>query len=187
MENNFHSIVTLQSYLQQNGIASIIIGGVAVAAWGEPRVTRDVDLKIQLKRQDAERLVALLSINYSMLLPNPSEALRKQALLFIQDKLGTRIDLLLADTLYDDAAVQRGREFEIEPGTTFRVCSPEDLIIYKLISTRLRDHEDAASVIRRQGEALDDRYVIGWLEQFEKVLDDSTLVAEYERLRIQYR
>jgi hypothetical protein len=46
MENYFQSIIALQSYLQQNEIASIVIGGVAVVAWGEPRVTRDVDLKI---------------------------------------------------------------------------------------------------------------------------------------------
>lgn len=187
MENYFRSIIALQSYLQQNGIASIVIGGVAVAAWGEPRVTRDVDLKIQLRRQDADRLLTMLSTNYSMLLPNPGEALRKQALLFIQDKLGTRLDLLLAETPYDEAAIQRGREFEIEPGTSFRVCSPEDLIIYKLISTRLRDHEDASSVVRRQGNALDDLYVIGWLEQFERALDDSTLISKYRRLRTQQR
>lgn len=187
MDNYFQSIVALQSYLQQNGIASIVIGGVAVAAWGEPRVTRDVDLKIQLERQDAERLLTLLSPGYTLLLPDPGEALRKQAMLFIQDDLGTRLDLLLAETLYDEVAIQRGLEFEIEPGTSFRVCSPEDLIIYKLISTRLRDHEDASSVIRRQGDALDDHYVIGWLEQFEKALDDSTLVSGYKRLRTQHR
>ncbi|MBI2116442.1 MAG: hypothetical protein HYT85_15360 [candidate division NC10 bacterium] len=71
----------------------------------------------------------------------------------------------------------------MEPGATIRVCSPEDLVIYKLASTRLRDHEDAASIIRRQGDKLDDRYVLHWLRQFEQALDDSTLVAEYGRLR----
>jgi hypothetical protein len=83
-----------------------------------------VDLKIQLERQYAERLLALLSTNYVMLLSDPLEALRKQAMIFIQDSLGNRIDLLLADTSYDDAAIQRGREFEIEPGISIRVCSP---------------------------------------------------------------
>jgi hypothetical protein len=73
-----------------------------VAAWGEPRVTRDVDLKIQLERQDAERLLALLSTGYTLLLPDPGEPIRKQALLFIQDDLGTR--------LYDEVAIQLGRE-----------------------------------------------------------------------------
>src|SRR4030067_2986604 len=98
MENYLQSIITLQDHLQQAGIASIVIGGVAVAAWGEPRVTRDVDL-------------------------------------------------------------------------------------YKLISTRLREHEDANRVIRRQGNNLDDEYVIGWLKKFKKALGDSMLVTEYQNLR----
>jgi hypothetical protein len=51
------------------------------------------------------------------------------------------------------------------------------------ISTRLRDHEDAQGVIRRQGSNLDDKYVLDWLRQFEQALDDSTLVAEYNKLR----
>jgi len=33
------------------------------------------------------------------------------------------------------------------------------------------------------GKALDDRYVVDWLRQFEQALDDSTLVAEYRRYR----
>jgi len=105
-------------------------------------------------------------------------------MVFVQDTLGTRLDLLLADTPYDVIAINRGREEEIQPGVTIRLCSPEDLILYKLISTRARDHEDARSVIRRQGDILEDDYIIEWLKQFEQALDDSTLVAEYRRLRI---
>jgi len=52
-----------------------------------------------------------------------------------------------------------------------------------MISTRARDHEDAQSVADRQGDALDDRYVIHWLRQFELALDDSTLVAQYQQWR----
>ena len=47
MENLLPSIVALQERLSDAGIPSVVIGGVAVAAWGEPRVTRDVDLKVQ--------------------------------------------------------------------------------------------------------------------------------------------
>ena len=72
---------------------------------------------------------------------------------------------------------------ELEHGLIAHVCSPENLIIYKLISTRSRDHEDAASVVRRQGEALDDEYVLEWLRKFEQALDDSTLVEEYRYMR----
>jgi hypothetical protein len=183
MDTLVQSIRNLQDHLRDADIPSIVIGGAAVAIWGEPRVTRDVDFKILLGREEAERLLAVLTPNYSPLLPDPLRALREQAMLFIQDAAGTRLDLLLADTPYDIQAIRRARVAEVVPGTPISVCSPEDLVIYKLISTRVRDHEDAASVIRRQAESLDDGHVRHWLRQFEQALDDSTLVAEYERLR----
>jgi hypothetical protein len=48
MDNLVQSIKTLQQRLEAIGISSVVIGGVAVAVWGEPRVTRDVDLKVLL-------------------------------------------------------------------------------------------------------------------------------------------
>ncbi len=187
MENLFRSIQALQKRLSDAGIPSIVIGGVAVAAWGDPRVTRDVDLKVSLGREEAHRLLAVLAPDYISLLPDPQDALRKQAMVFVQDAAGTRLDLLLADTPYDALAIQRGSDIELQPGIAVRVCSPEDLIIYKLIATRLRDHEDAQGIVRRQGDKLDDAYVLDWLHQFERALDDSTLVAEYRRLRSRFR
>ncbi len=186
MENLVKSIQALQKRLLAADIPSVVIGGVAVATWGEPRLTRDVDLKVLLGRQDANRLLGTLSTNYKPLVSNPLESLRKQAMVFLQDSTGTRLDLLLADTPYDITAIQRGRDVEVQPGIIIRLCSPEDLIIYKLISTRWRDHEDVRSIIQRQGNALDDEYLVGWLRQFEQALDDSTLVAEYQDLRRKY-
>jgi len=183
MDNLVESVKTLQQRLEAVGISSVVIGGVAVAVWGEPRVTRDVDLKVLLGRDDAERLLDALAPGYVSLLPDPRRALRQQAMVFVQDTAGTRLDLLLADTPYDVIAIQRGRDVELQPGVTIRVCSAEDLVIYKLISTRPRDHEDAHGIIRRQGPTLDDEYVLDWLHQFEQALDDSTLVAEYKSLR----
>jgi hypothetical protein len=183
MENLLQSLRVLQQRLRDAGIPSIVIGGVAVAVWGEPRVTRDVDLKVLLERDDVDRLLAALASDYTSLLPDPRQALRQQAMLFVQDTLGTRLDVLLADTPYDVLAIQRGRDVEVQPGVTIRVCSPEDLVIYKLISTRLRDHEDAKGVVRRQGANLNDNYVLDWLRQFEQALDDSTLVTEYRHFR----
>jgi hypothetical protein len=187
MENLFQSILSLQALLNKANIPSIVIGGMAVAIWGEPRLTRDVDLKILLTRKDAGRLLEVIIPIYQPLMPDPLETLQKQALVFIQDSAGNRLDLLLAETPYDVAAIQRGREVEAQPGINIHLCSPEDLIIYKIISTRPRDHEDARSVIRRQGDSLDDIYVVNWLIQFEQALDDSTLVAEYQGLRREYR
>jgi hypothetical protein len=55
---------------------------------------------------------------------------------FVQDRSGARLDLLLADTPYDELAIERGRVIEAHPGLSMRICNPEDLVIYKLISTK---------------------------------------------------
>jgi len=176
-------LVNLQERLRQAGIPSAVIGGVAVGVWGEPRVTRDVDIKVMLTRKDAARLLEILTPGYEPLITDPLQSLIRTGILFAQDGTGTRLDLLLSDTAFDAETIQRAKLVELEPGLMARVCSPEDLIIYKLISTRQRDYEDAAGVVRRQGDKLDDTYVLDWLRQFEQALDDSTLVAEYRRIR----
>ena len=129
----------------------------------------------------------MLAADYTSLLPDVRHALARQGVIFVQDMLGTRLDLLLADTAYDVVAIQRGRDLELQPGVIVRMYSPEDLVIYKLIATRARDHEDAQSVIRRQAANLDDEYVLDWLRQFEQALDDSTLIAEYKQLRSRFK
>jgi len=37
-----------------------------------------------------------------------------------------------------------------------------------------------------EGAALNDGYILNWLRQFKMALDDSTLVAEYQRLRREF-
>lgn len=185
MENLIEALWVLQERLRQEGIASAVVGGIALSIWGEPRATRDVDLRVLLGREEAHRLLAALTNDYALLADNPLTTLQKMGFLFVQDRAGVRLDLLLADTAFDREVVRRARPTEIAPGKVIQVCSPEDLLIYKLISTRPRDHEDAASIVHRQGDALDDAYIEHWLRQFELALDDSTLLEEYRLLRRQ--
>jgi len=186
VENLFQSVVALQDRLREAGILSAVIGGVAVGVWGEPRVTRDVDVKVLLGRDAAPRLLEVISPDYVSLQADPLAALTRTGVLFVQDAQGTRLDLLLSDVSFDAEAIRRARDVTLQPGLVASVCSPEDLIVYKLISTRQRDHDDAESVIRRQGDALDDGYVLTWLRRFEQALDDSTLVATYGRMQARW-
>jgi len=183
MERLAESLLKLQKLLADAGIPSAAIGGVAVGAWGEPRLTRDVDLKICLKREARRQLLDLLATDYLPIYPDPDEQLRRNGVMFVRDTLGTRIDVMLTDTDYDDLLIARAREIELLPGKQARVCSPEDLIVLKLIASRPIDTKDVESVIQRQGENLDDAYIVEWLGNFEKMLDDSTLLREYTQMR----
>jgi hypothetical protein len=182
MEHLIRSVAGLQRHLEQAGIPSMVIGGLAVGAWGEPRLTRDADLKVLAQRDERDRVLAQLT-DYTSLHANADEAFRRHGVAFFQDASGVRIDIMLAETTFDSAAIGRARVVELQPTLEVRLCSPEDLIIYKLVSVRAQDHLDVEGVIRRQGDQLDDRYVESWLRQFESALDDSTLVEEYQRLR----
>jgi len=183
VKNLFESIISLEERLHHAGISSVVIGGVAVGVWGEPRVTRDVDVKVLLGRNHASRLLEILGADYMPLQSDPLPALTRTGILFVQDKSGTRLDLLLSDTEFDIQAIHRAKVVELAYRLKAHICSAEDLIIYKIISTRPRDREDAASVVHRQENTLDDEYVLQWLREFEQALDDSTLVADYQRMR----
>lgn len=180
--NLVKSAAVAQRALSDAGIDSIVIGGLAVAIWGEPRLTRDVDLKVLLRRDQAEQLVNAVPKGFRCLADYPEETLRRVGFLFVQDEVGIRIDFLLAETSFDAEAIARKRQIEIT-AETIAVCTAEDLIVYKMISTRPRDHEDVLGVIRRQQDKLDSDYITSWLYQFEQALDDSTLINSYRRMR----
>jgi hypothetical protein len=94
---------------------------------------------------------------------------------------------MLADTGYDEVLISRAKDVELASGKRVRVCTAEDLIIQKVIATRPQDMVDVEAVIIRQADRLDDAYILKWLRDFEKAIDDSTLVREYQRLRDKHR
>jgi hypothetical protein len=182
MHSLVRSVAVLQDRLELAGLPSVVIGGLAVGAWGEPRLTRDADLKVLAHREDRTKLLRLLD-DFTPLNADPDEAFRRHGIAFFLDPNGTRIDVMLAETSFDENAVGRARLVELQPGLAVRLCSAEDLIVYKMVSIRAQDRVDVEGIIRRQGERLDDRYVEDWLRQFEQAPDDSPLIAEYQRLR----
>ncbi|MFN8490486.1 MAG: nucleotidyltransferase [Caldilineaceae bacterium] len=182
MDTLLASLVVLQKRLEEAGLPSMAIGGLVVGLWGEPRLTRDVDVKVLATRADRKRLLALLH-DYAPLNADADAALQRNAVAFFQDHQGTRLDIMLADNLFDETALGRAKQVEVQAGQFVRVCSAEDLIIYKMISVRTKDRADVEGIIRRQRQQLDDRYIEKWLREFEQALDDSTLVNEYRRLR----
>ena len=133
--------------------------------------------------QEAEKLLGALGTEYKPFGDNPLEMLNKNGILFVHDTNGVRIDIHLCDTAFDNSTIERATSIEIAPGSPVMVCSAEDLVIYKMLSTRPSDARDFEGIIDCQGDALDDQYIIYWLKQFEAALDDSTLINTYKRMR----
>jgi len=183
MEGLFDALRIIQERLIASDIESVAIGALALSVWGKARLTRDVDLKVKVCREEAGRLLDVLIPFYIPVASDPKQTLERFGMIFLRDEAGIRIDILLAEVEFDMEAIKRARKVEIRPGISVQLCTPEDLIIYKLISTRLQDHIDAESVIRRQGDNIDEAYIINWLQRFEVALDDSTLINNFQAIR----
>jgi hypothetical protein len=186
-QNQLESASRAQSALEAASIQSVVIGGLAIAVWGEPRVTKDVDLRVFLQREQSDRLLSVLSAQFKVLSDSPETDLQQRGFIFTEDASSVRVDFLLADNDFDITMVRNGQRIEPISGWPIVVCSAEDLVVSKLLTLRPRDEEDARLVIRRQRNNLNDSYVEHWLRIFEEALDDSTLVTHYQQLRQRYR
>lgn len=183
MNDLIDSVVAFQDFLKKGGIPVMAIGGIAVAIWGEPRLTRDIDMKVLVSRENRGQLLAILGA-FTPLQEDSDESFRRLGLAFFRDPNGVRIDVMLADTIFDETAIGRARDVDFAPGKNIRVCTAEDLIVYKMLSTRAKDRGDVESVVQKQGDALDDAYIENWLAQFENALADSALVRDFRKIRI---
>jgi len=150
----------------------MITGGLAAIIYGEPRLTNDVDLVLQLSPGDAERLAAAFpTARYYV---PPVETIREEAARATRGHFNI-IDLetsLRADVycLGDDAlgawAMARRRTVPIADGTVW-VAPLEYVILLKLRYYREsgsdRHLRDIAAMRRISGELLDQTALDGWI------------------------
>lgn len=105
-----------------------VLGGVASAAYGRPRLTKDIDVFV--RRQDAERALAgLTEFGFETEHTNPSW-------IFKGFRDGVLVDVIFkvkSDVYFDDEMAARVRTAEYA-GVEIPVLSPEDLVVTKAIA-----------------------------------------------------
>jgi hypothetical protein len=156
--------------LNQAGLPYMVIGGQAVLLYGEPRLTKDIDITIGV---DLDRLPEVLRVvNALSLRPlaDPQTFTRQTMVLpCLEPESGIRVDIIFSFRPYELQAL--GRTTPVKLGDEeIRFVSPEDLIIHKVIAGRPRDLEDVASVLRKNPTA-DLAYIQRWLGDFATALN----------------
>jgi hypothetical protein len=121
------------SRLESAGIDYMLTGSVAMSAYVEPRMTRDIDVVVELAQADAERVVALFSPEYYVADDAVRAAISARTLfnLFHLSKL-VKVDLIVRteDEFQRHQFGRRGRH-ELG-GRPLWVVGKEDLILSKL-------------------------------------------------------
>jgi len=139
-----------QAQLDSLGLPNCIIGGLALQAWGELRLTRDADFTVLTNFENEESKARLI---LSLLTPRRPDALQfalhNRVLLGYVDG-DISIDIGLGGFEYEAKIVERAVRFEFAPSLWLRICSAEDLVIMKTFAGRDQDWNDIKGIIDRQ-------------------------------------
>jgi len=161
-------------------ISYMIIGGQAVLLYGEPRLTKDIDLTVGA---DIDRLPDVLSLVQSIGLKplvDPDTFTKQTMVLPCADPgTGIRVDLIFSFTPYERQAMTRVRTVRIGE-TEVRFASMEDLVIHKMIAGRPRDLEDVRSILLKNA-IVDVAYIHLWLSEFSAATGEA-LVKRFDQL-----
>jgi hypothetical protein len=173
----------LQLFCDRQGWNSCIIGGLAVLRWGEPRVTRDVDLTLLTGFGAEETFVSTLLAQYQARVADPTAFARKNRVLLLQTLEGVGIDISLGALPFEASVVRNSSDYSYSPGLSIRTCSAEDLVVMKLFASRPLDVRDAEGVVLRHGEELDWAYIEEQLDPLVELKEEPEILLTFARLK----
>lgn len=169
MHDELSVLKLVTARLEAAGIAYMVTGSVAVSLYAEPRLTRDVDLVVELGPADAARIVDMFGAEFNCDADRIRDAIARRSMFnMIHTAAVVKIDVIVRkDTAYREEEFRRRRLAEID-GVQMWVVSAEDLILSKLDWARSSRSEmqlrDVRNVIGAQS-SLDWPYVDTWAAQ----------------------
>lgn len=161
--------------LQDLKIHYAVTGGFAVAVWGKPRFTADIDIIVELVSKNIQPLAkALLVVDKDVYVSERAmqDALEREGEFnFIHPQTGLKVDFWVTDSktdIYEDLKLKRAIPKKIDKQKIFFV-SPEDLILSKLTwfkeSESSKHLEDIKTIFDIQKSKINKNYLRNWAEQ----------------------
>lgn len=165
------ALKAIEQLLAQTNSQGIIIGGIAVSLLGRARFTEDIDAIIFT---DEERLPEFLEIakKYSLIprINNVEEFASRTRVLLLQyapDMLN--VDISLGALPFEKEAMERSQLVK-SGGVSFRIPTPEDLVIMKALARRPKDYEDIRGIVLLHPD-MDKKRIEHWVRQFASTLE----------------
>lgn len=154
--------------LARHDLPYMIIGGQAVLLYGEPRLTRDIDITLGVNIDSCDRLLKAATELSLKPLAEDMESFVRQTMVLptVDETTGIRVDFIFSYTPYETGAINRSKKVRIMDQ---EICfaAPEDLVIHKIFAGRPRDMEDVRTVLVKN-PAIDLSYIRKWLREFDK-------------------
>lgn len=152
--------------LESVGVAYMITGSIAGNFYTVPRMTRDIDIVVELFEDDIGRLIPLFENDYYLDPETVREAVKRKGMFnLIHDEYIIKIDFIVRkDTSYRRREFSRRKKVEID-GEPLFVVAPEDLILSKLEWAKDSRSEVQLNDVRNlltHVKGLNRRYIARW-------------------------
>ena len=172
--------------LEKLNIPYMVIGGQAVLLYGEPRLTKDIDITLGVGVDRLDEIISLAKqLRLKILIDAFKVFVKKTMVLPVLDKKsGIRVDFIFSFSSYERQAFERVNKIKFGT-TTVKFASLEDVVIHKMIGGRARDIEDVKSILLKNPQ-YDHQYIVRWLREFDKALG-TNLLNKFKILRKEIR
>ncbi len=154
--------------LEKGNIPYMITGSVAANLYAVPRMTRDIDIVIQIKREDTDRLTEIFKEDFYIDQDSIIEAIEKEGMFnIIHTESVFKVDFIVQkNSPYRKLEFQRRRRTQMEE-TPLWVVTPEDLILSKLFWAKESASELQLGDVRNLLHTLkdiDQNYLEKWVD-----------------------
>lgn len=156
--------------LERTGITYMVVGSFASGAYGEPRLTHDIDIVIDPTPDQLAQLCTAFSSDEFYVSPEAARAALAHRSQFnvIHPDSGNKIDfVLLKGDAYSHEQIGRRQRLKLLPDTEGFAARPEDVILGKLVFYQEGGSEkhlrDIAGMLKVSREQIDLAYLRKWV------------------------
>jgi len=166
----------VSSALASKNIPYMVIGGQAVLIYGEPRLTRDIDITLGIGISSLPEILSMVKkLKLSPIPSDPFAFVKKTMVLpCLDQKSKIRVDFIFSFTPYEKQAIERANKMRLG-SSNINFASVEDVIIHKIFAGRPRDIEDVKAILLKNPK-VDILYIRKWLKEFEKITPEKNLL-----------
>lgn len=160
----------------------MVIGGQAVLLYGEPRLTKDIDITLGIPIDRLDELLVIIKELSLIPLPEDVPSFVQKTMVFpvLEKSTAIRVDFIFSFTRYEAQAIARAKKI-ILAGQEVCFASLDDLILHKLFAGRPRDIEDVRTLILKN-PGIDESYIKRWLKEFDASVPGKGFLKIFDKI-----
>lgn len=155
-------------------IPYLVTGSIASMAYGEPRLTNDIDIVAEIGERNMSALIsAFPKTDFYVSDEAILDAIRNNGQFnIIHPESGMKVDVMIRrESAFDDSRFSRVRRFAPSQSYTANFASPEDVIIKKMEYYKLGGSEkhlrDITGILKISGSIIDTGYINAWSQRLK--------------------